>query len=146
VTEPSIGEGLTGVYYDNRDFTGTTVTRVDPQVNFNWGSGSPDRTMGADTFSVRWTGQVQAQYSQTYTFHVLADDGVRLWVNGRLLIDQWRDSTGKESSGSIALQAGVKYDIKLEYYEKANNARAQLAWSSPSTLKQVIPQSRLFPR
>ena len=102
--------------------------------------------MGADTFSVRWTGQVQAQYSQTYTFHVLADDGVRLWVNGRLLIDQWRDSTGKESSGSIALQAGVKYDIKLEYYEKANNARAQLAWSSPSTLKQVIPQSRLFPR
>ncbi len=144
MTEPVVGNGLTGVYYNERNLSGESITRVDPQINFSWGLGSPDKAIASDTFSVRWTGQVQAQYSQTYTFFVRADDGVRLWVNGKLLINQWRDGTGKEYSGRIALQAGQKYDIKLEYYEKTGTAGVQLSWSSASTPKQVIPQARLF--
>ena len=94
------------MYYENVDFTALKVARVDGTVNFNWGLGSPDSLIGADTFSARWTGQVEPLYSQTYTFYTATDDGVRLWVNGVLLIDKWVDQGGTEWSGSIALTAG----------------------------------------
>jgi hypothetical protein len=139
------GTGLTGQYYDNIDFTNLKVTRTDATVNFNWGSGSPDPSIGVDTFSVRWTGQVQAQFSETYTFFTESDDGIRLWVNGVLVINNWTDHAPTENSGTISLSAGVKYDLKLEYYENGGGAVAQLLWSSPSTPKQVVPQSQLYP-
>jgi hypothetical protein len=144
VTLPPVGTGLTGQYFDNSNFTGASISRTDATVNFNWGQGSPTSVIGADTFSARWTGQVQAQYSQTYTFHVTGDDGVRLWVNGTLLINKWVLQSATEWSGSIALIAGTKYNIKLEYYENAGNAVAQLRWSSPSTAKAIIPSSQLY--
>ena len=75
------GTGLAATYYNNADFTGTTVVRTDPTVNFDWASGSPAAAIGVDTFSARWTGQVQPQFSETYTFYTQSDDGVRLWVN-----------------------------------------------------------------
>src|SRR5688572_11078881 len=80
------GIGLRGEYFDNRDFSAPKLTRVDPTVNFNWGTGSPDPAIGSDTFSVRWTGRVSPRYSETYRFYTTSDDGVRLWVNGQLLI------------------------------------------------------------
>ncbi|MFO8006741.1 MAG: PA14 domain-containing protein, partial [Candidatus Brocadiia bacterium] len=107
---PGGGDGLTGDYYDNMDFTSHALTRVDPTVNFDWGSGSPDASMGADTFSVRWTGQVEPLYSETYTFTTRSDDGVRLWVNGQSVIDNWTDHGPTYDSGTIALSAGTKYD------------------------------------
>jgi len=67
--------GLKGDYYDNMDFTGFVLSRVDPGVNFDWGNGSPDPSIGVDTFSVRWTGQVVPLFSETYTFFTLSDDG-----------------------------------------------------------------------
>src|SRR6185503_3713165 len=76
------GTGLNGEYYDNMNFTQRKLTRTDATVNFDWGSGSPNAAVGVDTFSVRWTGQVQPQFSETYTFYTRTDDGVRLWVNG----------------------------------------------------------------
>jgi hypothetical protein len=126
------------------DFTGSSITRVDPQVNFEWGDGSPHHAIAPDTFSARWTGQVQAQKSETYTFYAKADDGVRLWVNGQLLINQWKDQGPTEYSGSIALTAGQKYDIKVEYYENSLGAVVQMSWSSATTPKQIIPQSQLY--
>jgi mono/diheme cytochrome c family protein len=149
ITVPGVttttGTGLTGQYFDNSDFTGATFTRTDTTVNFNWGLGSPASSMGVDTFSVRWTGQVQPQYSQAYTFHVTGDDGVRLWVNNQLIIHKWVLQSATEWSGSIALVAGNKYDIKLEYFENQVDAAAQLRWSSASTPKAIIPANRLYP-
>jgi hypothetical protein len=139
------GGGLTGQYYDNIDLTGLKVTRTDPTVNFDWGSGSPDPSIGPDTFSVRWTGQVQPQFSETYTFYTDSDDGVRLWVNGQLIINNWTNHAPTENSGALSLSAGQKVDLKMEYYENGGGAVAKLLWSSPSTPKQVVPQSRLFP-
>ncbi|HUW83262.1 MAG TPA: Calx-beta domain-containing protein, partial [Phycisphaerae bacterium] len=139
------GTGLTGEYYDNIDFTALTLTRVDATVNFNWGSGSPDPSMGADTFSIRWTGQVQPLYSETYTFYTNTDDGVRLWVDGQLIVDHWVDQGPTEWSGTIALSAGVKYDIEMEYYENGGGAVAELRWSSASQAKEIIPQGQLYP-
>jgi hypothetical protein len=141
----SAGTGLTGQYFDNINFTSTSMTRTDATVNFNWGLGSPAPSIDADTYSVRWTGQVRPQYSQTYTLHVTGDDGVRLWVNGVLLIDKWLNQPATEYSASIALTAGAKYDIKLEYSENYQHAVVQLRWSSAGTPKEIIPSSRLYP-
>ncbi|MBA3699219.1 MAG: PQQ-dependent sugar dehydrogenase [Planctomycetes bacterium] len=142
------GSGLTGEYWTNQDktFTGTaTVTRTDAVVDFTWGNGSPDAAITADKFTVRWTGKVQPAVSETYTFFTTTDDGVRLWVNNQLVIDQWVDQAPTESSGSIALTGGTQYDVKLEYFENGGGAEAELRWSSPSTFKAIVPMYRLFP-
>jgi uncharacterized repeat protein (TIGR01451 family) len=138
------GAGLRGLYYNHTDFSALRVSRLDGTVNFNWGSGSPDGSIGADQFSARWTGQVEPRYSQTYTFYTTTDDGARLWVNGVLLVDHWGDQGATEWSGAIALTAGQKYDIRMDYYENGGGAAAQLRWSSPSQLKEIIPQTQLY--
>ena len=138
------GNGLAAVYYNNADFTGSTVGRVDASVNFNWKGGTPAPHISSDTFSVRWTGQVQAGYSQTYTFFTQSDDGVRLWVNGRQIINHWNNHAAREDSGAIALQADQKYDIKLEYYNNFGGSVAQLSWASASQAKQIVPQAQLY--
>ena len=143
-TQTGAGNGLSAVYYDNQNFTGATVARVDPTVNFDWGAGAPAPGIGVNTFSVRWTGQVQAQFSQTYTFYTTSDDGVRLRVNGQLIIDNWTDHGPTENSGTIALTAGQRYDIRMEFYENGGGAIAKLSWSGPSTPKAIIPQSQLY--
>jgi regulation of enolase protein 1 (concanavalin A-like superfamily) len=141
------GSGLSAQYFDNSNFTALKTTRTDATVDFNWAQSAP---VGAgltnpDTFSVRWSGFVQPQYSETYTFYTTSDDGVRLWVNGQQIINNWTIHGATENSGSIALSAGQKYDLRLEFYENAGDAVARLAWSSNSQAKQVIPQARLFP-
>ena len=146
ISPPPIGTGtgLRGDYFDNADFTGTRLRRVDPTVNFDWGNGAPDPSMGADSFSVRWTGQVQPRFAEAFTFYVATDDGVRLWVNNQLLIDRWTTCCS-EWSGVISLQAGVLYDIRMEYYEGGGGAAAQLRWSSPTVVKEIIPSTQLYP-
>ncbi|MEO5821257.1 MAG: PQQ-dependent sugar dehydrogenase [Vicinamibacteraceae bacterium] len=139
------GTGLAATYYDNVDFTGTTVVRTDPTVNFDWASGSPAPAIGVDTFSARWTGQVQPQFSETYTFYTQSDDGVRLWVNNVLLVNNWTDHALTENSGTIALTAGQRYDIRMEFFETGGLATARLLWSSTSTPKAAVPTSRLYP-
>ena len=141
----AVGTGLKGEYFDNIDFTALRVTRTDPTVNFNWGSGAPDASIAADTFSARWTGFVQPQFGQTYTFYTQSDDGIRLWVNGQQLINNWTDHGPTENTGTITLMAGQRYAVVLEYYERGGGAVASLSWSSASQPKQVTPVARLFP-
>ncbi|HKI06636.1 MAG TPA: PA14 domain-containing protein [Thermoanaerobaculia bacterium] len=144
VTNPT-GNGLSATYWDNQDFTGTTVSRVDPTVNFDWGSGSPAAGIGADTFSARWTGQVQARVTGTHTFYTVSDDGVRLWINNVLVINNWTDHAPTENSGTISLTAGQRYDVRMEFYENGGGAVAKLLWSAPGLAKETVPQAQLFP-
>ena len=141
----STGPGLSATYYNNSDLTGSTVTRIDPTIDFNWGSGSPSPSIGANTFSARWTGQVQAAVTGTHTFYTQSDNGARLWINGVLILDNWRDRGPTEASGTINLTAGQRYDVRMEFYEKTGSALARLLWSAPGIAKQVVPQVRLFP-
>jgi hypothetical protein len=147
VTPPPVGNGtgLKADIYDNIDFTGTLVTRIDPTVNFDWGGGSPDPAIGAESFSIRWTGMVQPRFSELYTFITSTDDGVRLWVNDQLLIDHWVDQGTTDWSGSIQLAAGQWYPIRMEYYENGGGAAARLSWSSPTVTREIIPQAQLYP-
>ncbi|WP_257461438.1 PQQ-dependent sugar dehydrogenase [Archangium lipolyticum] len=146
--DPGSGTGLRAEYFDAADLTQKKLERVDATVDFRWESGSPDPALGADTFSVRWTGSVVPQYSERYTFHTQTNDGVRLWVDGKLLIDAWTAHPTTENTGTITLQAGVAYSLRMEFYEKTGLAIARLLWSSPGQTrgkKQVIPQARLKP-
>ncbi len=139
-----IGNGLRGEYYNNMDFTALGIVRNDAKVDFNWGNGAPDPAIGVDTFSVRWTGQLRAPTTGTYTFYTTTDDGGRLTVNGKTIIDHLSPQPATEWSGSIDLVAGNSYDIKMEYFDRYNGALAKLQWSGPGIAKQVVPTSVLF--
>jgi hypothetical protein len=140
---PSGSAGLKGEYFSTIDLTGPALERVDATINFDWKSGSPDPKIPTDRFSARWTGFIVPQYSQTYTFYSVSDDGFRLYVNGILVINDWSNHAPRERSGTIALQAGKSTSIKVEYFENTGGAVAKLFWSSPSQAKQIIPSGRL---
>ena len=142
----STGSGLHADYFSNQTLTEpATLSRTDATVNFNWGTGSPASSLPSDHFSVRWTGQVEALYSQTYTFYTSSDDGIRLWVNGQQIINNWTNHGRTQNSGRIALTAGQRSDIRLEFYENTGSAVAQLSWASNSQPKQIIPSAQLYP-
>ncbi|MBC8135208.1 MAG: hypothetical protein H8F28_04870 [Fibrella sp.] len=138
---PGKGNGLQGEYNSGS----TTVRRIDPVVNFVWGTQGPLPTISADDFTVKWTGQVEAPVSGSYSFSIQADDSLRLWVDGKLIIDaKYGSYPSTHGSASLTLMAGRKYDIQLEYAEKAGKAAVQLSWRYPGQDLQVIPQSRLY--
>lgn len=137
------GTGLTAQYFFNDDFTGLADTRVEP-ISHNWGTASPGAGINADTFSVRWTGQVQPAYSQQYIFTTVSDEAVRVWVDGQLIIDDWASHSTHVANGIITLQAEQLYDIRVEYREGTGAARMELFWSSNSQAYQSIPSSHLY--
>ncbi len=139
------GDGLLGSYFDNRLLSGTPVTnRVEAQVDFDWGLGAPAGLTNADEFSARWTGELEAQYTEPYTLSVETDDGARVWLNEQLIIDNWVDAPTPEVTAPVNFVAGQRYLLRIEYYENHFYAGARLRWSSPSTPKQIIPQSQLY--
>jgi len=144
IAEIGNGDGLTAQYYNDKTLGAIALTRVDSTVDFDWQNGSPSAVVKADNFSARWSGQVQAKYSEAYTFYTTSDDGVRLWVDGKQLINDWTDHAPRGDAGAIVMVAGQKYDVKMEYYENTGGAVAKLAWSSAHQAQEIIPQSQLF--
>jgi hypothetical protein len=142
------GTGLKGDYFDNADLTSLKLTRTDATVNFNWGNGSPDASIGTDSFSVRWTGTIQPLFSEPYTIETFSDDGDRVWINGLLVIDDWKIQRGGSGThaATVLLTAGVKYPITVEFMENTGGAAMQLLWSSPSQTKEVVPKTQLYPQ
>ncbi len=138
------GDGLYATYYNSMDLTSKAINRVDPGIDFNWGTESPAVGVTKERFSVRWTGLLKADYSENYTFYTSTDDGVRLWVNNQLIVDQWNDHPVKTFSGSLPLEAGKTYPITMEYYDNTQHAVARLLWSSASQPKSVVPKSNLY--
>ncbi|HEX8085785.1 MAG TPA: PA14 domain-containing protein [Solirubrobacteraceae bacterium] len=134
--------GLKAEYFDYTDLTGKVAERIDLAVNFNWGLGEPVPGVG-DDFSARWTGVVTPQHTEEYTFITRSDDGVRLWIDGESVIDDWSLHAASERSGKIALEAGKAYDLRLEYFDGLKNGSVRLSWRSESQPKQVVPTSAL---
>lgn len=145
-TGDGTGSGLRAEYFNNIYLTSpASLSRTDATVNFDWGISAPASGVNVDHFSVRWTGQVEAPISGSYTFSTTSDDGIRLWVNGVQLINNWTDHAPTNDNGTtISLVAGQKYDIKMEYYERGGGAVAKLLWAFPGQTQQVIPQNRLY--
>ena len=144
VSLPSTTAGLIGKYYSGKNFTQLVMQRIDPTIDFSFGAGSPTPQIAAgSSFSIRWTGQITPAYSETYTFQTTSDDGVRLYVDDQLIIDDFTIHSTKIDTAQITLVAGEKYDIRMDYFENTGVATAQLRWSSPSQPLQVVPASAL---
>lgn len=119
---------------------GTTPigTRVDYAIDYALGLGSIHPSLGADYWAARWKGEVVAGAAGTYTFHATADDGVRVIVKGTTLIDGWKLQGPTAYSGTIALTAGEKAPIEIDYFESGVGATIRVAWEGPGITKQVL--------
>jgi hypothetical protein len=134
--------GLRGTYCSTMEFGGTLIERVDPQINFDWKNDSPMPGIPPDRFSIRWEGDIETLNAGTYTFHVRSDDGARLFVDNRLLMDNWRPQAARDNSVSIELEAGRRYPIRLDYFDGAVLARVSLSWTPPGGVYQLIGADR----
>jgi len=139
------GIGLAATYYTQAwDLTGTTYQRIDSTVNFSNNFGVSG--MNAENFSVRWSGQVESPVTGNVVFSTQSDDGVRLWIDDVLIIDNWTlHGTTTDTASALSLTAGEKYDIRMEFYERGGGEVAILQWSYTGQSTQVVPQARLFP-
>jgi large repetitive protein len=134
----SQGLGLRADYFSNMALTGLPVLTRTEAVNFDWGTASPGAGVPVDNFSVRWTGTVRAPTTGSYRFRTVSDDGVRLWVNGQQLINNWTvHSPTTDTSVSINLVAGQSYTITMEYFERSGGAVARLQWRRPGSFSYV---------
>jgi beta-glucosidase len=135
--------GLKGEYFNNMYLSGKpALVRVDNQINFDWGEGSPDKSIHPDKFSIRWTGKLIPSVSRVYKLGVTTDDGVRLFLDGKLLIDKWYDRGATTDEVSIQLKAGQQYDIKIEYYENKVVAVANLEWDLLPSVTPAIEAAK----
>ena len=124
------GNGLAGEYYAGSSFNRKVLVRTDSQVDFSWdGYTLPAPGVPPNSFSVRWTGKVYAPVTGPYKFTAVVDDGIRIWVDGKLAMDEWRYRKQKLAGQSVQLQAGQFYDLKIEYYNAKNGGYVQLNWN-----------------
>ena len=131
---PEGERGLRAEYFANKNLEGApALKRVDEVVNFDWGMSNPAPGLPADDFSARWTGKVIPTMSGKYRFGAIADDGVRIYLDGKLIAEDWTQHAPTAVTGEVELQAGRSYDVKMEYYESKIGAVAKLVWQPPVT-------------
>ncbi len=142
---PNTGTGLAGSYFNDTTLSGAATLQRVEQVNFSW-SGSPGAGVNADQFSVRWTGQVEATATGTFQFQTRSNAGIRLWIDGNLVIDNWTShSTINNASGDTALTKNQRYTITIEFYDTTGTAVAKLYWKKPgATTFGLVPKTRLY--
>ncbi len=143
---PNTGTGLRGQYFASNNLSGNVGLQRTEAVNFNWGTAAPGAGVPADNFSVRWTGTVEASSTGSFTFQTNSDDGVRVYVNGTLVINNWTaHSATLNTSAAIAMTANQRYSIVVEYQELTGSAVMQLRWKTPGTTSYVaVPATRLY--
>lgn len=133
-----------GEYYNNKSLSGPpSVVRDDREINFNWGGSSPaPGLIDSDGFSARWSRTMDLP-ADNYHFSMTVDDGARLFVNGHLLIDAWKDQAPRTYTGDIYLPGG-SIMLQMEYYENTGGAVANLAWNSGSPPPPPPPSTKIL--
>lgn len=114
-------------YFNNKNFTGTKVKLVETKIDHDWGVGKPHRKISADTFSAKYVGNVEFTAGK-YEFSVTSDDGVKLWVDGVLLINEFKDQPATTYVAEVDLTSGT-HNIKVDYYENYGSAVLKLNWA-----------------
>eukprot|EP00164_Ancoracysta_twista_P000778 GFYU01001022.1.p1 GENE.GFYU01001022.1~~GFYU01001022.1.p1 ORF type:complete len:1352 (-),score=396.68 GFYU01001022.1:117-3695(-) len=139
--------GLCAEYFSNRnlDAAGITFFQIDHDIHFKWKDNAPIVRFPRDNFSVRWTGKLRVDKTASYKFYVWSDDGARVYVDGAVVIDYWKDHSAEFTEGlSVHLIAGHDYDIKIEYFEGGGLAEMSLYWSVDGGDMALVPASSLF--
>ena len=142
------GTGLAGAYFADADLTTQVATRLDPRIDFAWGTGALIAGVTGRPAAVRWTGQLLPRYSETYTVTVAANSNARLWLGGYLVVDGWgwvTDDQERTWTANIACTAGVPVPLRLEYLDRNGSATAHLSWESWSEPRAIIPTAQLLP-
>ncbi|MDB5202958.1 MAG: hypothetical protein JWQ27_2367 [Ferruginibacter sp.] len=122
-------KGLTAMYFNNMELKGPPVhTDTISTIDNEWQAAPGIAGLGADHFSIRYTGFVKAEKSGRYRFSVKGDDGYRLWIGDKLMIDSWHDQGATINSADLNLISGKSYPVKLEYYENGGSAVLSFAW------------------
>ncbi len=121
--------GLTGDYFANMEFAGKPAfTRIDPQLDFHWATGSPAENFPADLFSNRWQGYIVAPVSGRYSLSLSSNDGGRLYLDGKMIVDVWGDHATLTGTAEVELKAGEPRPVMVEHYENIGNADLVLGW------------------
>jgi len=124
------GKGLTGEYFNTTDLSGNpTLTRTDKQIDFMWTLYSPNEKLATDNYSVRWQGEIKSQKTGTYQIGLAGNDGYRLYLDGKLIIDQWDKASYHTRTEGFKFEAGKAYPIKIEFKEPKGNAYIKLIWN-----------------
>jgi hypothetical protein len=140
VLAPVVGEGrgLTAEYFKGTDFHRRVLLRTDPKVDFDFSNTPPDPATAGTDYSVRWQGTLRAPETGAYRFHTLSDDGVRLWIDGQRIIDNWSThGPTYDTSEPVTLEAGTAYDIRLEFFQGQQGAVIRLLWTRPAMLAEA---------
>ncbi|HEV3027754.1 MAG TPA: PA14 domain-containing protein [Planctomycetota bacterium] len=136
--------GLRAQYYRGAELRGPAVDRIDSTVDFFWPAGQPPLEAPRDLYSVRWTGKLTPKVSDRTTLHARYDDGIRVWIGGKLILDDW---TGRyvimDRRADVDLVAGQPVDLRIEYFNGGDRGVMQLFWSSPRQPEEIIPGSAL---
>ncbi|MDR3689222.1 MAG: glycoside hydrolase family 3 C-terminal domain-containing protein [Fimbriimonas sp.] len=133
---------LKGEYFANQDLSGEpAIVRQDAQIDFNWGTQSPDKSIANTHFSARWTGKLVAETSGDYTISLTSDDGARMWINGVKVIDDWNVHAAKMDEAKIHVEAGQPVDFKIEYFQEAGDAVLQLGWGMVGVANPEIAEA-----
>ena len=121
--------GIYGEYFDNPELKGKPAnTRIDQHINFNWGFVSPIENVSAKEFSVRWIGYLKITHEDNYIFEISSEDGVRLYINDKLVIDDWTIHSAKDYTYKVKLNPDKKYQIRLEYFQSKGEAVVRFRW------------------
>jgi beta-glucosidase len=137
--------GFKGEYFNNKELQGTpVVVRTDEQINFDWSRGRPAPQINEDGFSARWTGKITPPESGVYQLGATADDGVRVYLDGQLLVDAWKGNQASQIRTlmkEVNLEAGRAYDLRIEYFEDIRNAIAKFIWSFPRFTERITEEA-----
>src|SRR6266567_8749261 len=135
--------GLKAEFFNNVILQGAPILeRVDPQINFNWNGDSPAPGVSGQTFSARWTGELVAPVDGDYRLGGSADDGFRLYLDGKLLVDDWSRHSERTMTALVHLQAGHAYPIRMEYFQSGWGSAARLLWVPPNLLDEAAAAAR----
>jgi hypothetical protein len=139
--------GLRVSYYNGVDFGTPVSTGVDTSIDHYWWTSSPAPGVSSDNFSMRWEGGIVAPATGTYSFHLLTDDGTRVWIDGKLIFDMWglHDDATANSTISSSWAANSQHIIRIEYQEHTRNAGMELTWSYPGSGGYIdVPPSAMY--
>jgi beta-glucosidase len=134
--------GLRGEYFANKTLEGPpALVRVDAAIDFDWDVGSPGEGLPVDHFSARWTGKLVAPQTRIYEISATTEDGVRLWIDGKLLIDAWTNRSRTTDRASVRLEAGP-HELRMGYYQNRGTASATLGWDwQPGTADAMLREA-----
>ncbi|MBK9016648.1 MAG: hypothetical protein IPM82_22630 [Saprospiraceae bacterium] len=137
-------QGLKADYYNGTNFNQKVATRTEPNIDKSWNDIPPVPGLDPHDCSIRWTGRLTAPETGTYTFSAKVDDGIRVWVGGVMVIDNWQLNDDGRFTGKVIMRKGTPYDLKVEYFNALIEGEVRLLWTLPNVQSPVVVESKYF--